>query len=573
MNFNSIGADGTPIFGFQDIENNLSFTNSSTMVGENAGDGIDKNVLRNNILNTFVGFSSGEKALNSYLNTFIGSYSGKNVSEGSNSIIIGKSSGEKKTYDIISLGNENITQNNCITIGHLNNNNGYANYVAGKKNYVKGTNISCVGNRNNVSANNSLIYGNYNGPVGDGLESCNLIIIGNSNLSSINNNFTQLMKSNPILIGNNLSDNNAFTVNIGDTFVKYDDYVEKEVVFIGLDKKYEILQTAIGFKEDDIETSNILYSSNTVDTEIDLYVKNGIQASHLTLIDTNITSNELTSSSITISISSNISSNIHYVLPDYPNVPDNMFLTVDGNGEMYWKNVSNNVGGDFSDEIFDERFAIKVSELSLDDIQNGANNNYIKNGIYNRDLVIFGTLTVNKLRVLGVNMKQDATFDDYINNLVDAKIFDWEKTVDDNVSLLNSKIDSLEINTSNHIANVVDNLRWFLETSDSMTENISRLAMKESLANDNVFFRTFNVSIMNNDVLTHSLCVNVSYTGSTVSFVSFQLFYTKPNSGTITRYQTSIIHGVNIGGNKIGFYNNMVDILLLQGNNLTIMSI
>ena len=599
MNLNTIGADGNPIFSLPNLENNISFLNLSVIIGENSGSGIDVNSLYQNELNTFLGQNSGELILNSYLNTFIGANAGDKINQGSNNIIIGKTSGEINSYDIISIGSNNVTSYNSISVGNNIHNNGVENCIFGKNNNFQGHNNICTGNDNTFWTNNSIIFGNDNGIDGFGIDTSNIVIIGNGNLNSSNEDYTKLLESQPVLIGNELIQNTGFVVNIRDTFIKYDDYLENEIVFIGLNRKYESSSTAIGFDDSDIESSNLFQSSNT---NIDLFVKHGIQSSHLTLtnkfitideyldssnssntssnITSNITSN-ISSKSITLSIPDNLTSNIQYILPNFSYDNHNMFLSVDDEGVMNWKKVdvqisstddipvgSNNLY--FNDEIFNN----KLNSISLDDIQNGVNNTYIKNGIYNKDLVVFGTLTVNKLRVLGVNMTQDATFDDYINNIVNAKVIEWETTISNSVSILDNKIDTVAENLTNYVDNITNNTRWFLETTESSTIlNISKIGFQINFYNNEMQNRTFNVSLTKNDTLQLSFCIIVNYFDTTVYSIAYQLMYANKYAGQITKFQTNIIHGIKTDGNSISFYSNMIDITLAHGYSITIMSI
>jgi len=202
------------------------------------------------------------------------------------------------------------------------------------------------------------------------------------------------------------------------------------------------------------------------------------------------------------------------------------------------------------------------------------NNTYIKNGIYNKDLVVFGTLTVNKLRVLGVNMTQDATFDDYINNIVNAKVIEWETTISNSVSILDNKIDTVAENLTNYVDNITNNTRWFLETTESSTIlNISKIGFQINFYNNEMQNRTFNVSLTKNDTLQLSFCIIVNYFDTTVYSIAYQLMYANKYAGQITKFQTNIIHGIKTDGNSISFYSNMIDITLAHGYSITIMSI
>lgn len=476
---NTILADGTSRFGVSSITDNLQFDYESTIIGEYAGYNIGSSTSFTNYGNTFLGYKSGTNATVSQYNTFIGHESAINIDKGENNIIIGRelanklSSGAYKlvsTYDIISIGIDNKTNDNSISIGKRNINNGTHNTIVGKNNTIYGNSLHCLGNHNFLAQNSdSVCIGNSNGgafvtATGTG---SNTIIIGNNNLTDSSENFTMLLASHPILIGNNLNHCN-YTINIGNVFTKYDNYIDSETVFIGSYSRYSSnsIPVAVGFTDDDIvKNYSFLESSNA---NASLYAKGGVYTDKLI-----IGNFSYHSSSVSFGLSSNITSNIQYTLPDIPKNPTNMFLTTKSDGELYWNHID--INGLTSDDLqegdsnlfyntsrFDSRFDEKLSYVTLDHIGNGITNSFIKNGIYNRDLVVFGSLTVNKLRVLGVNMKTDTTFDNYIENLINAKMLKW----DENIATINSRIDTItedltnmiisnDTNVSNYIKRVI----------------------------------------------------------------------------------------------------------------------
>lgn len=551
-NNSGIGADGTAINGVpRDLLNNITFnTYGSAFFGENAGSGLSEETNRNN---TYIGTNSGSSLLTkaSYFNTFIGANSGKNIGNNSSSnIIIGTNhNGLQNQQFTISIGLENYTRSQSLTYGHNNINNGQNNVIAGKDNNLQGNDILTLGDRNTLKIDKSIVIGNDN---------------------NIEN--TEYGHSNCTIIGHDISLYSNYNLNIDNTFVKYDDFEVSETIFIGFDNKYDHIKTVIGYDQSSIEIENILNSCNN---DISLYVHKGLIANNIAL--GSITSNN----SISLGITSNITSNVQYYLPDYPESTHNMFLTLKDDGEMFWKHLQ--IGSSilttddlpegstnlyFNDTAFDERFEMKTSDISLDNIQNGVNNNYIKNGIFNRDLVIFGTLTVNKLRVLGVNMKQDTTFDKYINNLVESKVFEIEKTIDDNVSLLNTKIN----NTSNYIEEVSNNTRFFIKTNFSSLHDIGLLPYSSSVYT-NIRYRSFNISLTKNNILEYSLTINVNYNGIIVTDINYQILYTQNNLNTLIKYVSNIVVGLSILDNKIGFYNNTITLSIVSGYEITMMSI
>lgn len=450
MTTNTITADGNSRFSTNSLTDYIFFDNRSAVVGENAGDNLNPIY---SYYNTLLGYKSGERSVYSYFNTFIGSEAGANIQKGTSNIIIGKeymkilsnnTYSPISTSNIISLGINNKTSDNSISIGHSNSNIDTYGLSIGRQNIIKGKWTNCIGNDNRlIDSSESIIIGNKNGLLnvnsGD-----NVLVIGNSNLYDKTLHYEKLLSKKPIIIGNNLNnDNESCTINIGDTFVKYDDYVNNEYVLIGAKGNYSNLpNVTIGFDYTDI-TCNIINTSNNAS----LYVKNGIMADKIIL--GNYSSDTEERFEVSIGVLPNLGTNIQYYLPNLPDNPNNMFLTTSNNGEMYWKYISTLIGGGgdnggnegdgglsllttddlpqgnnnlyFTNQNFDNRFDYKISNTTLDEIQNGTTNTYIKNGIYNRDLVIFGTLTVNKIRVLGVNFNPDTTLEGYIEDVIYAK--------------------------------------------------------------------------------------------------------------------------------------------------------
>jgi len=191
-----------------------------------------------------------------------------------------------------------------------------------------------------------------------------------------------------------------------------------------------------------------------------LYVKNGIYTDKITYGTDNINNG-----TITFIYNSNLAnianSNIIYTLPLLPEDTCNIYLTTTDKGELYWNKISegdinynggSGGGGSVSslnntDKLkegtsnfyytvprFDSRFDYKfntrmqtdfptnfnnmLTTKTLDDITNGTSNKYIKNGVYNQDLLIYGTLTVNKLQVLGIDLKNNNTINNFVGNTV-----------------------------------------------------------------------------------------------------------------------------------------------------------
>lgn len=470
---NIILADGTSRFGVSSITDNLQFDYESTIIGEYAGYNMRSSTSFANYGNTFVGYKSGTNASMSQNNTFIGHESAINFDKGENNIIVGKELANKlsngsyrliSTYDIVSIGINNKTTDNSISIGHANINNGTLNTIIGKNNDIHGDSMHCLGNYNYLTQNSdSICIGNSNGSAFVISQGSNAIIIGNNNLTDSNKDFTELLASRPILIGNNLNHCN-YTINIGNLLTKYDNYIDNETVFIGSYGKYSsnCVPVAIGFTDNEITCNYSFFESSNANAS--LYAKGGVYTDKL------IIGSFSDYNSISFGLSSNITSNISYIFPDIPSNPRNMFLTTQNNGELYWNHID--LDSKTSDDLkegdsnlfyntsrFDSRFEDRLSYVTLDQIGNGITNSFIKNGIYNRDLVVFGCLTVNKLRVLGVNMKTDTTFENYIENLITAKMLKW----DENITTINNKIETITEDLTNMIITYDTNMSNYIK--------------------------------------------------------------------------------------------------------------
>lgn len=426
---NNILSTGESRSGTGGISVNFSFENQSTILGENAGKDLKigafaSSTLQRNFLNTFLGFKVGQNVLSSVNNVYIGNKTGIDLN-GSNNIILGttrenEGSARKFAYDILSIGNNNHTELGGMTFGTSNDNNASENLVIGMHQHTNGKNNVLLGFRNTSSGERNISIGN------DVLQesvTSNYIAIGNNIYIS-----ERVMSSNYIQIGNNLG-SNMHSINIGNTIVRGGD---NDILFLGLGDGSNVLNSVMGAAGEDfndidefIGTSSNMYGRT--------YVKNGIYTDMLSFgnfrEDNMAVTIVMPSSSFSnIAFSSNT---VVYTLPEGPTGNGISVLGTNQRGDLSWiddatffiksidqiaEGTSNKyynedlvdarVNAKFSDmftDSFDTKYNDRLQELSLDMVGNGTNNRFITNNAYDRDLFVFGTLTVNKIKVLGGN--------------------------------------------------------------------------------------------------------------------------------------------------------------------------
>jgi len=505
---NGILATGFARFDTSGNNTYLSFDYNSTVVGENSGKSLFlfTDALNRNYYNTFLGYKSGENTSLATNNIFIGAESGTYVQSASNNILIGKNYNDntlKALYDVIAIGQNNNPGFNSIIVGNTNFDTGYDNLILGDNNILtKSTNTIAIGS-NNTTLNTlkSIIIGNDNNLQLNNNYLNNAIILGN-NIFQNNLKFENLMKSKPLIIGNDINQlyNCNYTINIGNTFCKYDDYIDNEILYFGGNNKYnkEFTPSAFGFKFDEIDGLNNLYnfqqsnlyfdSSNTYSNIIphSVYVKSGIFTDRLSIGSYTETHEELSSNySITLLSSSNLTSNLRYVLPDYPHTSDS-FLSYDTDGELKWKRVDiTNLTTDkvpqgssniyYSPSLVDARinanyvslfqqnFDLKMSQINTDSIQTGSSNRFITNGVLDTDLYVFGTLTVNRLQVIGVDLSTKMTLNEYMDDILQ----ETSNSLFEKISYYDSRLVDItekDKNMSNYISKFYDSVNLSIET-------------------------------------------------------------------------------------------------------------
>lgn len=573
---NNILASGVARFSAGNNAQYLSFEYNSVIVGENSGKSINlstESIVRN-YYNTFIGYNSGRNSAVTLENTFIGFEAGTNIQYGSNNILIGKNYNNQqliRLYDAISLGTNNRPGNGSIVCGTSNLDYGNNNIFLGLENLSQNSyHTTHVGTNNTTyNLNDSIILGNDNIIKSDTINN-DIIVLGNHNIFS-NIDTTNLLSSSPIFIGHSLYESCNYTVNIDDTFLKYDNYINREIIQFGPGGKYYDgcnIQMSIGFAKDEInDLDEFIDNSSNYNS---LYVKSGIYTDSLSIGSYENVSNY----NISISVTSNLTSNIEYILPDYPHVK-NPVLSTNENGEMFWKQVdiSNNTTDSLRQGTsnlyynqslvdarmsatfynkFEQEFTFKMSQYNTDNIVIGTSNKFIENGIFNSDMYIFGTLTVNRLRVLGVDVKNDFGINDYINDIVNTSIDKIDKRIDHLDDTLQSYIDIVSATPFNDvIKNYIDSAATVaaVDAIADVTSSVNELnyIQKTILQNDVIseviditnipykndvnginYVKTFDICISNesDDILEYSICAIMTYDASkTLTSVSCHKYF------------------------------------------------
>lgn len=484
---NNILPSGLPRFNSATITNNLSFNSQSVIIGEYAGKNLPLgNLLYKNFFNTFVGYKAGQNTLNSKDTILIGNEAGLNIRNTSNSIIIGHDDNaiiDATIIDSIAIGYNREAGTQTITIGYAQNNLGINNISIGRNNYVTGNNNINLGNANLIpNISSSVFIGNNN--VSDNTKlSSNIIVIGNQSLKNTGVYFSNLIESEPILIGNNLYNDNRFTVNIGNSFIKYNDYNGLQALILG----DETLPVITGVNLNDLNDLNNLMQNNA-----SIYARNAIYTDKMILGNMN---NPLLHT-ISLVSNSNLSENITYILPSPPEsslINKNVALSLSSNNEMVWtklvlntddvpegnnnfyynndrlnilidnqlKNVINQELKDFVDarieadfytkftSYFNLNFNNRLPYVTLDHINNGTSNQMIINGYYGGRLMI-NHLVVNKIEVVGYGNNYSTTQNIGNNEIavLSESIQNTSNILGRLVNSLTSRLDDIELRLS-----------------------------------------------------------------------------------------------------------------------------
>lgn len=476
---NNILPSGLPRFNSASVTNNINFNDQSVIIGEYAGkDLVLGSILYPNYFNTFIGYKAGQSSLNVRDSIFVGKEAGINVLTGSNNIILGHDENNILNNTInntIALGFNTKTDTNTITIGYGQTNSGFHNIALGRFNDVFGSYNINIGNNNLMNnLNNSIFIGNDNQNTWTANNS-NVIIIGNNILDDSKLYFSNLISSEPILIGNNLYGDNRFIINIGNSILKYNNYNGNKALIFGSSN----LPILTGFEMTDIEA----FSGHT---EASIYAKNAVFTDKLILGNPT----NMNMKTISLLSQSNMTSNISYVLPLLPDSSfRNVALSLNENNEMIWKqllmnsddvpegnsnlyytyervyteidtylenNLNKNlkdfvdarIDADFYDKFntyFNINFDQKLPSLNLDYIKNGTSNQMIVNGYYPGRLII-NHLVVNKIEVVGYG--GDYTTTQNINNGI-GDILELTNIINNTSNVLLQMINTLSLRVQN----------------------------------------------------------------------------------------------------------------------------
>jgi hypothetical protein len=616
---NNILPSGKARIGQNEFDDKLSFEFRSTIAGENAGLSLNSpsDALFQNYFNTFVGYQSGRNSVYSKNSTFIGYNAGNDISIGSNNIYLGNEFYDedenvfrKTRYDVLSIGINNKTNTNSITVGTQNRNLGYKNIVSGIGNNLKDNENILIGCDNDSSNNSSITLGSYNFNSGfknivsghrNRVTNSENILIGHDNITSNilhsiiigKNNFLQ-NTVDYINIGNNLT--YPYKINIGDTFLKYSTSND-DMIFLGLHSS-NVTPTAIGFLNTEIEfSSNFSYISSNRHS---LYVKNGTYTDKLTI--GKFDSSNINKYSISLTCPLELISNIEYVLPKFPENYKDIFLTTNDRGIMSWKEI------DVQTQIDDN--------LNLDKIRNGTSNQYIQNGVYKSNLHVDGLLVVNKLQVLGTDVtnyntqyvqQYSANMSNYTVQEIDKKIADLRNIYDEqiaNIKISNGVIDNLFtdkvilkdrdtqktvniIFKNNELILESDGIRmnvfgskpilnqhiWMFFSLSSAQFDITDIPFLSNIENTN-FSKVLYVSIRSTEIeniVIYSVMLILDFNSSkAIQNVSFHILYSYYPCDTLT-YDV-IANILFLSNNTIEIIQNNINVELSNDNQITMMA-
>lgn len=471
---NSILPSGVPRYNTGNLANNIKFDSQSVVIGEYAGK--DLVLGEQNFYNTLLGYRAGQNSVDIVDNIFIGAETGINIYSGSNNILIGRESTDGMlgaSYNALSLGYFNKLSTNSIFIGSYNESIGFQNIFLGIANSVSGDENIVLGN-NNILNNSDQI-----------------ICIGN-------NNFT--VSSNVIIIGNSLYHHNA-TINIGDTFLRYDTYMSYDMSNYDMSNIYSDSNINLN---SNLSNSNIIITNVTSNIASTIFIgcsdvrtrvvtgftepihfetsnhhsllsKNGIITDRITIGNFVTTSScnliiSMTSLPyISLVCSCNLKDNIEYVLPELPDRSlNNVALSLNDKNEMIWKKLSMNtdeimqgtsniyydanlvdarVEANFHnkfDMYFEDSYEKRIPLLSVDRLKNGTSNKMIVDGHYDGDISVSGKLfanhlIVNKIEVLG-----------YGNN--------YQNVISPIGGYSSDDVSKIVTDTSNNLVNIINGL-------------------------------------------------------------------------------------------------------------------
>jgi hypothetical protein len=448
-------------------------------------------------------------------NVILGTNAGKMAVDINNSVFIGATAASQimNGYSLFNIGNNSIspfTINNSLNIGN-NNTNLYDNSISIGDDLYNDGSIQIGYNNTNLKIYNSNIFlndlsigsitniGFKNNLNDDALSIGNYNSNGNLNIGSSNNS----TNSNAIIIGNNIN-NIDFSLNINNIICAYEKD-DNRLIYLGVGI-YSNIPIIIG--------SNI---NNDNDNNKQIAIGGTLNIDKLIIKNNN-------NLSITIKGNDN-SPNIIYYLPSIPQNIQNLYLSVNIDGTLEWKEVSNdmitnvitkgnficnNINAEIISGIGSFIINANLNNNNTDELYEGIQNIYFNNSlITNLFYSIINDLTTDDIKQasihnfyysddlytsnFNINIKKIST--DYINDGINSRFYhlnDFFNTAFD--YLISITTDDIKIGNSN-IFYSEDN---FNKYSNSIINNV-----KEGKSNlyytNNRFQNIFNNYINTND--------------------------------------------------------------------------
>ena len=460
---NKIGPDGTTS---SEIFNDFSlFSLNNINIGQFAA----KIIQGSN--NTILGHNAGKLAVKVKDAIYIGLNAGYNIESGESNISIGNDNSYlPEINNSINIGNNYINSTKSITIGNnLINNSlidiGYETSELKIKdsninlNQIQIGNIINLGFNNNLNSN-SISIGNYNSNIN--------INIGTSNYS---------INPNSIIIGNNIKNINDFSLNINNLICKYENDNNK-IIYLGVGI-YKNIPIIIGSVYDDNNINELLIKGSLNTNKI--IIKN--------------------SSNLSITLKGNDYQNnnsIIYYLPSIPtNINTNLFLSVNKNGNLQWKQITNdmittiitrgdlicnNIEADLIEGFGYFLNNININDKTTDDLNEGINNLYFNTSLISELLLEI----IDKLNT------------DNIRGSLTSNIYYNEELYSSNFNNHINNINADDINTSN---SRFYKLNDFYDFSLNNLLNISSDDLKKG--SNNIFYSEDNFNNYSNTIINN----------------------------------------------------------------------
>jgi len=266
--------------------------------------------------NAILGNNAGLIAVNVNNSVYLGFEAGLNLKNGDNNIIIGADNAQEPLIDnSINIGYNNIS-NSTITIGNNLTNDGYIN-IGTEHSQIKVNKSTIILNEvevsdvinlgfDNKAPIDSITIGNHNSNIN--------ICIGSSNYSTNNNS---------IIIGNDIINNN-YSLNINNLICQYEDD-DKKLIYLGVGI-YRNIPIIVGSVAD----------NPTINNDNNQFLINGSLSINRLVIKN--------SSNLAVTLKGNDRSpDVIYYLPTIPTDITNLFLTVNRNGSLEWKEITNDM--------------------------------------------------------------------------------------------------------------------------------------------------------------------------------------------------------------------------------------